>query len=75
MRWAHSGVRCLIMTSPYTAPSSIEDAEACAASLGVRTDSVPIDAAMEACRGMFAALFAGREPDVTERTSRRGFAA
>ena len=59
-------VRCLIMPSPYTAPSSIEDAEACAASLGVRTDGVPIDAAMEACRGMFAALFAGREPDVTE---------
>ena len=59
-------VRCLIMPSPYTAPSSIGDAEACAAALGVRTDSVPIDAAMEACRGMLAALFAGREPDVTE---------
>ena len=59
-------VRCLIMPSPYTAPSSIEDAEACAAALGVRTDSVPIDAAMEACRGMLAGLFAGQEPDVTE---------
>ena len=59
-------VRCLVMPSPYTARSSIDDAEACAAALGIRADVVPIDAAMEAHRGMLAALFAGREPDVTE---------
>ncbi len=59
-------VRCLIMPSPHTAQSSIDDAEACAASLGIHTDIVPISVAMAAYGGMLEALFAGREPDVTE---------
>ena len=59
-------VRCLIMPSPYTSQSSIDDAEECAAVIGVRTDTVSITAAMEAYSGMLGELFAEAEADVTE---------
>ena len=59
-------VRCLIMPSPYTAQSSIDDAEECAAALGVRTDTVPIEKAMSAYGGMLGDLFAETQADVTE---------
>ena len=59
-------VRCLIMPSPYTAQSSIDDAEECAATLGVRTDTVAIKATMDAYGGMLDMLFAETDADVTE---------
>ena len=59
-------VCCLIMPSPYTSQGSIDDAEACATALGVRTDTVPIASAMEAYSGILDPLFKDREADVTE---------
>ena len=59
-------VRCLIMPSPYTSQSSIDDAEDCAAALGVRTDTVSIKSAMDAYSSMLNELFAAVDTDVTE---------
>ncbi len=59
-------VRCLIMPSPYTSQSSIDDAEDCAAALGVHTDTVSIKSAMDAYGSMLNELFAAVDTDVTE---------
>ncbi len=59
-------VRCLIMPSPYTSQASIDDAEECAAALGVRTDTVSIEAAMTAYGSMLSELFSAVDDDVTE---------
>ena len=59
-------VRCLIMPSPYTSQSSIDDAEECAAALGARTDTIAIKSAMDAYGGMLGELFAEVDADVTE---------
>lgn len=59
-------VHCVMMPSPYTSAESLEDAAAVAKLLGVRLDTVPIDAAMAAFSGMLAGVFAGRPPDTTE---------
>ncbi|SDD79689.1 NAD+ synthase [Rhodospira trueperi] len=59
-------VWCVMMPSPYTSPESLEDAEACARTLGVRYDSVNIGLAMRAFEQMLGGLFEGRDPDVTE---------
>src|SRR5439155_27328183 len=59
-------VRALMMPSPYTSQDSLEDAALCARALGIRIDSVSIEPAMAAFRGMLAPLFDGRAPDITE---------
>ena len=59
-------VHALMMPSPYTSAQSLEDARACADSLGVRYDVVGIEPAMEAFRRMLSPLFGNAPPDVTE---------
>jgi NAD+ synthase len=59
-------VWCVMMPSPYTSQSSLDDAAACAAMIGCRLDTIPIEAAMGAFDAMLAPLFAGRAPDLTE---------
>jgi NAD+ synthase len=59
-------VHTLMMPSPYTSPSSLEDARGCAEAIGVRYDIVGIEPAMQAFRGMLLPLFGNRKEDVTE---------
>ncbi|MXX90092.1 MAG: NAD+ synthase [Boseongicola sp. SB0677_bin_26] len=59
-------VRCVMMPSEYTSGQSLDDASAVAAALGVRLDTVPIAAPVEATVQALAPLFEGREPDITE---------
>ena len=59
-------VHCVMMPSPYTARHSLEDAQALAAALGIKLDSVPIDPAMAAFDGMLKDAFAGHGHDTTE---------
>jgi NAD+ synthase len=59
-------VRALMMPSRYTSTDSLEDAADCAARLGMRIDTVPIEPAVEAFRSMLEPLLEGRPPDITE---------
>ena len=59
-------VLLVVMPSPYTSRESLEDADATAALLGARLETVSIGPAMDAFDGMLAELFTGREPDATE---------
>ena len=59
-------VRCVMMPSVFTSRESLDDATECAALLGAQLDDVPIVPAIEACDGMLARLFEGKEPDITE---------
>ncbi len=57
---------CVMMPSPYTSQSSLDDAAACAAMIGCRLDTIPIGAAMGAFDTMLTPLFKDRAPDLTE---------
>jgi NAD+ synthase len=59
-------VHAVMMPSRYTSEVSIEDAEAVAAALGIRLDSIPIEPGVEAFAAMLDPVFAGRSPDITE---------
>ncbi|TAK98302.1 MAG: NAD+ synthase [Rhodospirillaceae bacterium] len=59
-------VHCVMMPSPYTSQESLDDAAGVAKLLGVRLDTISIEPAMEAYRGMLATLFAGTNADITE---------
>ncbi len=59
-------VRCVMLPSEYTAPSSLEDARQMAENLGCRYDTLPISAPREAVSALLAPLFAGLAEDVTE---------
>jgi NAD+ synthase len=59
-------VWCVMMPSPYTSQSSLDDAAACAKLIGCRLDTVPIKQAMTAFDDMLAPLFAGKAPDTAE---------
>jgi NAD+ synthase len=59
-------VRAVMMPSRYTSRESLEDAEAVAAALGIRLDSVPIEPAVQAFGEMLGPIFEGRAPDITE---------
>ena len=59
-------VWCVMLPSRFTSQESLEDAAECARMLGVRLDTVPIEAAMDAFGAMLAPLFAGRPPDLAE---------
>ena len=59
-------VDALIMPSPYTAPMSIEDAQAEAATLGVRSHLLPIHELFTAYQHSLSETFAGRAADTTE---------
>jgi NAD+ synthase len=59
-------VHAVMMPSRYTSASSLEDAEAVAAALGIRLDSIPIEPGVDAFAAMLGPVFAGRSPDITE---------
>jgi NAD+ synthase len=59
-------VRCVMLPSEFTAPTSLEDAAAVARALGCRLDSVPISGPQAAVGGALAELFAGTAPGVAE---------
>jgi NAD+ synthase len=59
-------VRCVMMPYRYTSAESVRDAEACARSLGVRHDVIPIEPAVSGFLEMLAPAFEGRGPDTTE---------
>lgn len=59
-------VTCVMMPSRFTSQSSLEDAAACAAALGVRYETLPIDAAVAGLEAALAPLFADAPRDVTE---------
>ncbi len=59
-------VQCVMMPSPYTSQESLDDAAEAAQLLGLKYDTVPIEAAMQAFDGMLAPLFEGLEADTTE---------
>lgn len=59
-------VRCVMMPSPYTSQSSLDDAASIAETLGIRYDIVSIEPAMQAFDTMLMPLYEGRAPDTTE---------
>ncbi|HTQ14173.1 MAG TPA: NAD+ synthase [Rhizomicrobium sp.] len=59
-------VRCVMLPSRYTAQESLDDAEQCARLLGVKYETVPIEAAVAAFTTSLEATFAGRAVDTTE---------
>jgi NAD+ synthase len=59
-------VHCVMLPYRYTSEISLRDAKACAETLGVRYDIVPIGEPVDAVNANLAELFAGRAPDITE---------
>ncbi len=59
-------VRCVRMPSRHSSDHSLSDAAECAALLGARCDTVPIEPAHAAFETLAAPLFEGRPPDETE---------
>ena len=59
-------VSVTIMPSPYSSPSTQQDARSLAAALGIEAIELPIAATMEAYEQALAETFAGRVPDITE---------
>jgi NAD+ synthase len=56
----------VMMPSRFTSQHSLEDAAACAAMLGCRLDTIPIEPAVAAFDQMLAPAFAGRARDTAE---------
>ncbi len=59
-------VHCVMMPSRYTAQESLEDASACANALGVKLDTIPIEAGVSGFTDMLENMFAGYDADTTE---------
>lgn len=59
-------VRCVMLPSEYTAPSSLDDAAELAANLGVKLDTISIAESRAAVTNTLAPFFEGTKPDVTE---------
>jgi len=59
-------VHCVMLPYHYTSEASLADARACAETLGVRYDIVPIAGPVEAANAALAPLFEGRPADITE---------
>ena len=59
-------VHCLMLPYRYTSEASLRDARACAETLGVRYDIVPIGAPVDAVNENLAPVFEGYAPDITE---------
>jgi NAD+ synthase (glutamine-hydrolysing) len=56
----------VLMPSRYSSESSVTDAQAVAANLGIRTQTIPIEPAHAAFLDMLAEPFAGTEPGLAE---------
>ncbi|MEY3106509.1 MAG: Glutamine-dependent synthetase, partial [Pseudomonadota bacterium] len=61
---SHS-VRGVLMPSPYTTTTSIDDALTLAATLAIQTETISIDELMLATKNSLAQSFAGYEDDIT----------
>ena len=59
-------VHCVMLPYTYTSKESLEDAAACATSLGVRLDTVPIASPVDGFTEALKPLFAGKAADTTE---------
>lgn len=59
-------VHCIMLPSEYTSQSSLDDAAACAAALGVKLDTVSIAEPVTSVEASLASLFDGSPADVTE---------
>jgi NAD+ synthase len=59
-------VHCVMLPYRFTSQDSLVDAKACAASLGVRYDILPIAPAVEGLEAVLASVFEGRPRDITE---------
>ncbi|WP_428333023.1 NAD+ synthase [Novosphingobium sp.] len=59
-------VWCVMLPSRYTSQESLDDAAACAALLGTRLDTIPIEAAVDGYTDMLAPVFGDRAADTTE---------
>jgi NAD+ synthase (glutamine-hydrolysing) len=59
-------VTCVTMPSPYSSQGTRDDARTLAENLGVELLELPITDAMHGYDELLAAVFAGREPDLTE---------
>jgi NAD+ synthase len=59
-------VRCVMMASRYTSHESLEDAQACAALLGVDYRSISIEPGVAAFDEMLAPVFGNLDKDTTE---------
>jgi NAD+ synthase len=59
-------VRCIMMPYKFTAQESLDDAAACAKTLGVRYQILPIAPAVEGLEAALAPAFTGLPRDVTE---------
>jgi NAD+ synthase len=59
-------VHCVMLPYKFTSGESLADAQACAAALGLRYDTLPIAPAVEGLEAVLAPLFAGRVRDTTE---------
>ena len=59
-------VHCVMLPYRYTSSASLKDAEDCAQALGVRYDTLPIEAAVQGLSNSLAPLFHGLKEDVTE---------
>ncbi len=59
-------VWCVMLPSRYTSAESLEDARACARALGVRYETLEIEAAVDAFTATLAPTFGNRAPDTTE---------
>jgi NAD+ synthase len=59
-------VWCVMLPSRFTSQESLDDAAGCAAMLGCRLDSIPIQPAVEAFDTMLEGSFADRDVDITE---------
>jgi NAD+ synthase len=55
-----------MLPSRYTSQESLDDAAGCAALLGTRLDTIPIEAAVAGFTDMLAPVFADRAADITE---------
>lgn len=56
----------VLMPSPYSSQGSVDDSLALAASLGIKTHTIPIEPAMQSYSGMLEGAFAGTKQDTTE---------
>ena len=59
-------VRGVMMPSEYTSQTSLDDAAAVAAALGIRLETISIAAGRKAITDTLAPMFEGAKPDVTE---------
>ncbi|MDZ7906595.1 MAG: NAD+ synthase [Cypionkella sp.] len=59
-------LRCVMLPSRFTSPSSLDDAKAVARAIGCRLDNIPITGPQEASLDALAPLFAGTPEGLTE---------